>query len=191
MNYQVTFNWTDETGAGKRYTVASICREVGISQISNRMRRTAMNISAHFHHQSTPYTQEIAEAFGLKYELIPSLDAFAQQEEFVISGNDQAILPAWYWIILALRYRGDAFPSFINLLEQCVVESDQRRKNSYHNSKESRNLSIVFYGDCDTADYSLRYWKRFIEEKDTPTTAEMLKSRSCIISYFYNSALVK
>jgi len=182
MEYRITISWDNENGERREYYCRAECREVGIDNLARRVPADAQNISMKFDHNLNGYVQEIVEKMGLQVEEGVEKRAFSENKNFTISGNDRLILPAWYWIVLALRIADDNCVSFENMLEKAVEEDTEYRRKGGRGSFPY--FGTCFYWNGAAAKDSLEKWRLFLREGTTPTTEEMLKRSVCVLEYF-------
>lgn len=188
MEYRVKFTWENAAGNKKDYRIVQSCREVGIDSLSRRMsdehtgEPNAKNIVAVFEHMPNKYVREIAERMELQFEDVNVADAFNQKSAFMISGNDRLIIPAWYWIVVALRYNGEEFTTFHDLLKRAKEQADNYR--SAFPAAKHIYLSTLYYYNIYVADRSCELWGEFLEGGKTPTSDDMLRNGQCVIEYY-------
>jgi hypothetical protein len=167
MTFNNVFAYTTDLEEQQRCFYTGFCRELAIESIGCKIPSSAKKITAVFMGTPSRYVQEICDSMNIGIQPLGETSEFDSKEKFIISGNDLMILPAWYWITLAMRTTTDRYDTFLELLEECERDSDL--------------LYWLYDSSKPDAKNSITAWKLWLEKKESPTTFEMLKKQKCIL----------
>lgn len=218
MEYKVNFRWTSN-GEKREVQLYETCREEGIytlndfwfdeyydgsgcgnpdctvcrnSYDSEKTQLEVKDLSCEFLHTPNKFIQEIADVFGVALEIKETPGAFGSRTIFIISGNDELLLPAWYWMVLALRANEgviERFETFGQLLQQGAADA-QKYIDQNHRLADGSVLGEIFYWATRVAMQSNAAWQLYREKKTTPTTMQMVENNECLLWWLKGKNLI-
>lgn len=110
--------------------------------------------------------QEILRCFSVEARLYESVDFIGSERHINLSGNDNHVLPAWYWMILAMR------PNIYN------------SKGDFLTRMKSTSEMNTQTWDCrGDRQNSIDLWIEFLEKGKTPHSIEMIQTNRCPINW--------
>lgn len=189
MEYFVT---TRHAGTEKSpFTYRGTCRESLLYKMYT-MLEGSTNISMSIKGKNNIFCEEICTFLGVKLESTQVETAWGDESTVTISGNDERILVALYWVVTALRANqfSTEAKTFLELIKQSETEAEWYNSLPFNEQYKVRwaeqmpAFYFLFYSSSDVSEGSLKAWEGFLDGSIAiPTSRQLISSGDVLLDY--------
>lgn len=189
MEYSVNVRHTGKDSSP--FTYRGTCRESLLYKMYGALDGST-NISFTIKGTSNIFVEEVCNFLQVKLESKKVENAWEAVDYITISGNDDMILSALYWVVTAQRanqFKTEA-KTFLELIQQAETEAEW-----YHNLDFDKQWKVkwavdmpafhfLFYGNSSVAEGSLTAWQGFLDGSiEVPTSSQLISSGDIMLEY--------